>query len=202
MAWQGEGANGATGRRRPESTFRSQRVISTDDSDTVYYRLGWADCASARFPRPPKSTNQSEEYQSGYRDASLLFQPRFTREGEVSYTDYPFTELGDEPYKPAPLRAVEVMKYDGNKYCTVRFSGTDLTVKVGYLFTVPTVVIKSSAEVAHAGEIARQYRKGASAAERGKPPRARVSARYKAAYLAGYLESRCARELPPESWSD
>jgi hypothetical protein len=55
------------------------------------------------------------------------------------WTDYPFTELGDESYKPAPIRHVNVVRYDGNKYVTVSFENTGdfLYVKAGYLYSKP-----------------------------------------------------------------
>ena len=51
-----------------------------------------------------------------------------------AFTDYPFTELGDEAYKPAPVREVEVVSYDGNKYCKILVEGVELEVKAGYLY--------------------------------------------------------------------
>jgi predicted transcriptional regulator len=54
-----------------------------------------------------------------------------------AFTDYPFTELGDEAYKEAPVREVEVVKYDDNKYCKVTFEGHYLEVKRGYLYHKP-----------------------------------------------------------------
>lgn len=55
------------------------------------------------------------------------------------WTDYPFTELGDEPYKTAPIRHVNVISYDGNKYACVSFENTGdfLHVKAGYLYSKP-----------------------------------------------------------------
>lgn len=52
------------------------------------------------------------------------------------WTDYPFTELGDEPYKEAPIRHVNVISFDGNKYAKVSFGnhGDWLSVKAGYLY--------------------------------------------------------------------
>ena len=50
------------------------------------------------------------------------------------WTDYPFVELGDEPYKPAPLRRVLVLSYDGNKYATAIVEGVLTSVKWGYLY--------------------------------------------------------------------
>lgn len=32
----------------------------------------------------------------------------------TAWTDYPFIELGDEPYKKAPIRRVNVISFDGN----------------------------------------------------------------------------------------
>lgn len=54
----------------------------------------------------------------------------------TAWTDYPFTELGDEPYKKAPIRHVNVISYDGDKYAKVTFadSGDVLEVKNGYLY--------------------------------------------------------------------
>jgi hypothetical protein len=51
-----------------------------------------------------------------------------------AYTDYPITALGDEPYKLAPVREVEVLSYDGDKYCRILVGGVKDTVKQGYLY--------------------------------------------------------------------
>lgn len=53
-----------------------------------------------------------------------------------AWTDYPFIELGDIPYKPAPIRHVLVLSYDQNKYAKIYVEGHDLVteVKWGYLF--------------------------------------------------------------------
>jgi len=53
------------------------------------------------------------------------------------FTDYPFEELGDEAFKEAPVREVEVLSYDGDKYCRVLFDGRELEVKSGYLYVSP-----------------------------------------------------------------
>lgn len=50
------------------------------------------------------------------------------------YTDYPFKELGDEEYKKAPIRKIEIISYDGNKYCKVKFEGNILELKSGYIY--------------------------------------------------------------------
>jgi hypothetical protein len=47
--------------------------------------------------------------------------------------------MGDEPHKRAPVRKVNVVAYDGNKYATVRLQGEtgdvwELSVKCGYLY--------------------------------------------------------------------
>ena len=54
-----------------------------------------------------------------------------------AYTDMPIRELGDFSGKPAPVREVEVVSYDGNKYCHVRIQKLDLEIKAGYLYTQP-----------------------------------------------------------------
>lgn len=38
----------------------------------------------------------------------------------VYVTDYPIKELGDKPHKPAPCRKVKILKYDGDKYVTIK----------------------------------------------------------------------------------
>jgi len=58
--------------------------------------------------------------------------------GNTYYTDYPFTELGDEPYKEAPIREVTLLSFDGNKYCGVEFNNViRLEVKASYLYGTP-----------------------------------------------------------------
>lgn len=57
------------------------------------------------------------------------------------WTDYPFTELGDVAYQPAPVRRVTVVGYDGDKYAKVKVVEGDkeivTEVKSGYLYTLP-----------------------------------------------------------------
>ncbi len=54
---------------------------------------------------------------------------------KVYFTDYPFTELGDTPYEPAPIRECTIKGYDGDKYCIVNVEGQNLEVKQGYIYT-------------------------------------------------------------------
>ncbi len=54
-----------------------------------------------------------------------------------AWTDYPFIELGDESGKKAPIREVEVISYDGDKYCEIEVEGVRTEVKSGYLYPVP-----------------------------------------------------------------
>jgi hypothetical protein len=54
-----------------------------------------------------------------------------------AYTDYPFSELGDEPYKEAPIRECVVIRFDGDKYCDIEIEGKKLSVKYGYLYNSP-----------------------------------------------------------------
>jgi len=55
----------------------------------------------------------------------------------TGWTDYPFVELGDEPNQIAPIRQVNVISYDNNKYATVSFADNSfhLEVKLGYLYS-------------------------------------------------------------------
>lgn len=54
----------------------------------------------------------------------------------TAWTDYPFTELGDILHKKAPIRHVNVIRYDGNKYALIETDGYAgyLSVKWGYLY--------------------------------------------------------------------
>jgi len=51
-----------------------------------------------------------------------------------AFTDYPITELCDAPGLIAPIREVEILSYDGNKYCLIFVEGVLTEVKSGYLF--------------------------------------------------------------------
>lgn len=52
------------------------------------------------------------------------------------FTDYPILELGDKSGKLAPMREIEILSYDGNKYCKVKIVGTQLKepIKSCYIF--------------------------------------------------------------------
>jgi hypothetical protein len=62
-------------------------------------------------------------------------QDKFIR----AYTDHPFLNLGDILYKDAPIRGVDIISYDGNKYCKIKVNGVLMPcdVKVGYLYSKP-----------------------------------------------------------------
>ena len=51
-----------------------------------------------------------------------------------AWTDYPFTQLQDEAGKNAPVREIEVLSYDGDKYCRVRVCGHEDEIKAGYIY--------------------------------------------------------------------
>ena len=55
------------------------------------------------------------------------------------WTDYPVVELGDIAGEKAPIRRVNVISYDGNKYARVSVEGNGdvLYVKRGYLYSQP-----------------------------------------------------------------
>jgi hypothetical protein len=55
----------------------------------------------------------------------------------IAWTDYPFPQLGDVALSKAPIRQVEVLRYDGDKYCDVRVAGVQASVKAGYLYSRP-----------------------------------------------------------------
>lgn len=52
------------------------------------------------------------------------------------YTDYPFEFLGDVAGKEAPIREIEVMSYDGNKYVTICVEGFVTEIKKGYVYDI------------------------------------------------------------------
>lgn len=54
-----------------------------------------------------------------------------------AWTDYPITELGDTPHVEAPVREIEVLAYDGDKYCRVLVCGIEKSIKAGYLYQEP-----------------------------------------------------------------
>ena len=51
-----------------------------------------------------------------------------------AYTDYPFTWLGDLQGQEAPVREIEVLSYDGDKYCKIRVCGQEDEIKAGYIY--------------------------------------------------------------------
>jgi len=56
-----------------------------------------------------------------------------------AYTDYPFIELGDIAGKVAPVREVEVLTYDRDKYALVLFDNVYQSIKAGYLYKTNNV---------------------------------------------------------------
>lgn len=56
------------------------------------------------------------------------------KNGFSAYTDYPFSELGDDHNRPARIRQVRVVGYDRDKYATIVVEQRTLTVKAGYLY--------------------------------------------------------------------
>ena len=51
-----------------------------------------------------------------------------------AWTDYPFTWLGDILYQEAPIREIEVLSYDGDKYCRIAVCGDEDEIKSGYIY--------------------------------------------------------------------
>ena len=56
-----------------------------------------------------------------------------------AWTDYPIEELDDTLGEIAPVREVNVLSYDGNKYCKVEIGGCDYLqeIKSAYLYQRP-----------------------------------------------------------------
>lgn len=51
-----------------------------------------------------------------------------------AWTDYLFEQLGDTTGKKAPVREIEVVSYDGDKYCKIEVSGVETEIKAGYIY--------------------------------------------------------------------
>lgn len=51
-----------------------------------------------------------------------------------AWTDYPFAWLGDAEGKEAPVREIEVLSYDNNKYCRIKVCGGEDEIKAGYIY--------------------------------------------------------------------
>lgn len=54
-----------------------------------------------------------------------------------AWTDYPFEWLGDTPNSIAPVREIEVISYDSNKYCRIEVENTFAEIKAGYIYNQP-----------------------------------------------------------------
>lgn len=50
------------------------------------------------------------------------------------YTDYPFVELGDVGGQEAPVREIEILKWDMNKYVQIKVEGVISEIKSGYIY--------------------------------------------------------------------
>lgn len=55
----------------------------------------------------------------------------------IAYTDYPFEFLGDTPNWCGPIREIEVLSYDRNKYCRIIVEGWYAEIKRGYIYQQP-----------------------------------------------------------------
>ncbi len=52
-----------------------------------------------------------------------------------AYTDYPFIFLGDVEFEEAPIRKIEVLSYDGRKYCKILVEGLHSEIKFRYIYS-------------------------------------------------------------------
>lgn len=51
-----------------------------------------------------------------------------------AYTDYIFIDLGDTPGKEAPVREIELVSYDQDKYVEILVGGVRDYIKSGYIY--------------------------------------------------------------------
>lgn len=63
-----------------------------------------------------------------------------------AWTDYPFPFLGDRPGATAPVREIQILSYDWDRYVTILVEGHETEIKAGYCYVeagrcgeVPTV---------------------------------------------------------------
>lgn len=59
-----------------------------------------------------------------------------------AWTDYPFTWLGDEAGEEAPIREIDVISYDHDKYCRVKVCGAKMKSKCATSINVLAVAGK------------------------------------------------------------
>ena len=57
----------------------------------------------------------------------------------VGFTDYPFTQVGDVPHEPAPIRLCWIVGWDCDKYVTIQVVGIEhlQQIKRGYVYKTP-----------------------------------------------------------------
>jgi len=51
----------------------------------------------------------------------------------IAYTDYPLRGV-------QAVKQVELLGWDGNKYCLIRYMGREYNLKLGYIYTKPGVL--------------------------------------------------------------
>lgn len=54
-----------------------------------------------------------------------------------AWTDYPFMWLGDTEGLEAPVRGIDVLSYDDDKYCQIIVAGHRAEIKAGYVYKRP-----------------------------------------------------------------
>lgn len=54
-----------------------------------------------------------------------------------AYTDFPFEILGDSIGKDAPVREVNIIKFDGSEYVEILVEGVREKIRHTYLYTMP-----------------------------------------------------------------
>ena len=71
-----------------------------------------------------------------------------------AWTDYPFERLGDIAGEIAPVREIEVLSYDDNKYCRIKIGDEEDEIKAAYIYQlagrcgeVPKITSQQLAEI-------------------------------------------------------
>jgi hypothetical protein len=95
------------------------------------------DAARFKHITKPRIVLADENSNCNIEEDFKLFGVKY-KIGHEYHTDYPFTVLGDIPNKPAPVRKVKLLGFDGNKYCRCSFGKWFLEFKIGYLYELPS----------------------------------------------------------------
>ena len=94
---------------------------SCDDEKTISYEI----CDECLISQTKQATSSNR----------VEAKPTTNRQQVLAFTDMPFEVLGDIPHQVAPIRQIELLAYDGDKYVTARSGEHIVELKSGYVYT-------------------------------------------------------------------